>query len=345
MASIKDVARLAGVSLGTVSNVLNRPERVSPERRARVERAIEELGFVRSEPARQLRAGLSRTIAVVVLDVANPFFTDIIEGAEELAEQHDAQVVVCNSGGDPEREARHLDRLVQQQVLGILLSPVHEVVSAQLLAARRRHPPVVFVDRVPAAPGFASVAVDDVHGGALVGDLLSTTGHEHIAFAGGPMSLRQVVDRLHGLRSTFRGRRVDVVETPELTIRAGARVLDDLLARPARDRPTALFCANDLLAIGVLNACMRRRIAVPDELSVVGYDDIDFAETASVALTTVGQPGRRLGREAVELLLAEVGGVEAPAGSPRNLVFEPELVVRSSTRPSDVRLTAGPSAS
>ncbi|WP_372476559.1 substrate-binding domain-containing protein [Pseudonocardia terrae] len=113
-----------------------------------------------------------------------------------------------------------------------------------------------------------------------------------------------------------------------------------------------MFCANDLLAIGVLNACMRRRIAVPDELSVVGYDDIDFAETASVALTTVGQPGRRLGQEAVQLLLAEVGGAEGAEGadgtapgSPRNLVFRPELVVRSSTRAADVRLTAGPSAS
>lgn len=334
MASIKDVARLAGVSLGTVSNVLNRPERVSPQRRARVERAIADLGFVRSEPARQLRAGMSRTVAVVVLDVTNPFFGEIVEGAEEIAEQHDAQVVVCNSAGDPAREARHLDRLLQQQVLGILLSPVHEVASAQLLASRRLHPPVVFVDRVPAGPGFASVAVDDVRGGELVGELLSDTGHERIAFAGGPPSLRQVVDRLHGLRSSFRGRdRIRVLDVDDLSVRSGAAVLDQILAIPAGTRPTAVFCANDLLAIGVLNACVRRGIAVPDELSVVGYDDILFAETAGVALTTVAQPARRLGGEAARLLLDE-------DAQPRNPVFEPELVVRSSTRANTVGISS-----
>jgi len=329
MAGMKDVARLAGVSLGTVSNVLNSPERVSPERRARVERAIAELGFVRNESARQLRAGASRTIAVVVLDVGNPFFGAIIAGAEEVADSHGVQVVVCNSGGDPGREARHLDHLIQQQVLGILLSPVHEAVSAQQLAARRRHPPVVFVDRVPpAAPGFASVAVDDVRGGALVGELLSATGHEHVAFAGGPLELRQVLDRLLGLRSTFRGTRIDVVDSAELTIGAGEAVLDDLLARPAADRPTAVFCANDLLAIGVLNACTRRGVAVPAELSIVGYDDIDFAATAGVPLTTVAQPGHELGRRAARLLLAD-----ATEQQDANPVFTPELVVRASTRP------------
>ena len=325
---MKDVARLAGVSLGTVSNVLNWPERVSPERRARVERAIAELGFVRNESARQLRAGASRTIAIVVLDLSNPFFGAIIAGAEEVADGHDVQVVVCNSGGDPEREARHLDHLIQQQVLGILLSPVHEAVSAQQLAARRRHPPVVFVDRVPpATPGFASVAVDDVHGGALVGELLSSTGHDHVAFAGGPRELRQVLDRLLGLRSTFRGTRIDVVDSAELTSGAGEAVLDDLLAHPAADRPTAVFCANDLLAIGVLNACARRGVAVPDELSIVGYDDIDLAATAGVPLTTVAQPARGLGRAATRLLLADT--TEQGDANP---VFTPELVVRSSTR-------------
>lgn len=339
MASMKDVAQLAGVSLGTVSNVLNHPERVSRERRARVEKAIAELGFVRSETARQLRAGMSRTIAVVVLEVANPFFADIIEGAEEVAEQHDCQVVVCNSAGDPAREARHIDRLVRQQVQGILLSPVHETATAQLLASKRLHPPVVYVDRVPAGPGFASVAVDDVHGGELVGELLDSTGHQRIAFAGGPTTLRQVVDRLHGLRSAFRGReRIQVIDTPDLSIRSGPAVLDALMATPERQRPTAVFCANDLLAIGVLNACVRRGIAVPDELSVVGYDDISFAETASVALTTVAQPARRLGREATELLFA--------GGEPRGIVFEPELVRRSSTKgPRGIVAPAEPTGS
>lgn len=329
MSNIKDVARLAGVSLGTVSNVLNHPDRVSQELRERVEHAINELGFVRNEPARQLRAGQSRTIAVVVLDIANPFFADLIAGAEDVAAEQGAQVIVCNSDGDPAREAAHLQYLGQQRVLGILLSPIQEAVAAQLLAARRNSPPVVFVDRVPAGPGFASVSVDDVHGGALVGELFTAAGHERVTYIGGPHTLRQVSDRLHGLRSTFRGGEIDVVAAPELTIRAGAAALGELLARPADRRPQALFCANDLLAIGAVNAATRLGVSVPDDLTIVGYDDIDFAETAGVALTTVRQPARAIGRRAAELLLREV----TDGAAPTSLVFKPELVVRSSSLP------------
>ncbi|MGY0021312.1 LacI family DNA-binding transcriptional regulator [Streptomyces sp. cg35] len=329
MANIKDVARLAGVSLGTVSNVLNHPDRVSPELRARVETAIADLGFVRNEPARQLRAGHSRTFAVVVLDIANPFFAELIAGAEDVAVEHDAAVIVCNSAGDPERETAHLRHLGQQRVLGILLSPIQETAAAQLLAAQRSRPPVVFVDRVPTGPGFASVAVDDVRGGALVGELLTAAGHGRVTYIGGPPALRQVTDRLHGLRSTFRGHDIEAVHLDEMTIRAGARALNELLDRPADRRPQALFCANDLLAIGAVNAATRRGVSVPEELTIVGYDDIDFAETAGVALTTVRQPARAIGRRAAELLLQQVADPQAERA---NVVFQPELVIRSSSR-------------
>ncbi|NEB75811.1 LacI family transcriptional regulator [Streptomyces sp. SID14478] len=331
MANIKDVARLAGVSLGTVSNVLNHPDRVGPELKARVESAIAELGFVRSEPARQLRAGQSRTIAVVVLDIANPFFAELIAGAEDVAAAHDAAVIVCNSAGDPARETAHLRHLGQQRVLGVLLSPIQETAAAQLLAAQRSRPPVVFVDRVPTGPGFASVSVDDVHGGALVGELLAAAGHQRVTYVAGPAALRQVTDRLHGLRATFRGHEIDVVHVEEMTIRAGARALGELYARPADRRPQALFCANDLLAIGAVNAAMRLGIAVPQELAIVGYDDIDFAETAGVALTTVRQPAREIGRRAAQLLLEEVAD---PTAERPTVVFRPELVTRTSSGPA-----------
>ena len=327
MATVKEVARRAGVSLGTVSNVLNRPEVVSEALRTRVQQAIDELGFVRNESARQLRAGVSRTIAMVVLDVANPFFTDVIAGAEELAESHDALVVMCNSANSAEREARHLHRLDQQRVLGVLLTPVHETPSTALQEVRAHGTPLVLVDRVAATAEHPSVAVDDVLGGRLAGEHLLGAGHRDVAFVGVPPGLRQVDERLHGVRLALGAAgAVQEVRSNGMSVRAGSQAAAQLLAQPARERPTAVFCANDLLALGVLNECVRRGLRVPDDLAIIGYDDIGFAATASVPLTSVRQPRQLLGRTAVELLLAQVEGRPA-----QQVVFDPELVVRRST--------------
>jgi LacI family transcriptional regulator len=328
MATVKEVAQRAGVSLGTVSNVLNRPEVVSDALRTRVQDAIAELGFVRNESARQLRAGVSRTIAMVVLDVANPFFTDVIAGAEELAERHDALVVMCNSSNSADREARHLRRLDQQRVLGVLLTPVRDAPSAALTEVRDHGTPVVLVDRGAAGVAAqASVAVDDVLGGRLAGEHLVGAGHRTIAYVGVAAPLRQVQDRLRGVREAVGAAGVvQVVDATAMSVRAGSQAAAQILAGPVQDRPTAVFCANDLLALGVLNECVRRGVRVPEELAVVGYDDIGFAATATVPLTSVRQPRELLGRTAVELLLAQVEGRPA-----QQVVFEPELVVRRST--------------
>lgn len=327
MATVKEVARRAGVSLGTVSNVLNRPEVVSEALRTRVQEAIAELGFVRNESARQLRAGVSRTVAMVVLDVANPFFTDVIAAAEDVAEVHDALVVLCNSANSADREARHLRRLDQQRVLGVLLTPVHDAPSAALTEIRDHGTPVVLVDRGAGAGGPSSVAVDDVLGGRLAGEHLVGTGHRRIAYVGVTTALRQVQERLRGVREAVGAAGdVEVVDASGLSVRAGSQAAAQFLSRPPAERPTAVFCANDLLALGVLNECVRRGVRVPDELAVVGYDDIGFAATASVPLTSVRQPRELLGRTAVELLLAHVEGRPA-----QQVVFEPELVVRRST--------------
>ncbi|MGQ7294885.1 LacI family DNA-binding transcriptional regulator [Quadrisphaera sp. KR29] len=336
---IKDVAREAGVSVGTVSNVLNRPDSVSPAKRALVEAAVERLGYVRNESARQLRAGSSRTIALVVLDVANPFFADVIAGAEEAAEAVGALVVVSNSGGRAEREARHLARLEAQRVMGVLLSPVRDSGNAAAEELERRGTPVVLVDRVAEWATTPSVAVDDVRGGQMAGEHLLERGHRVIAFVGGPDHLGQVRDRLSGLRAAaLGGARVEVVPSDDMSVRAGsaaAAALFDRWPDPAR-RPTAVFCANDLLALGVLNECVRRGVRVPEELALVGYDDIGYAGTAAVPLTSVRQPRELLGRTAVELLLDVVEGSddEGVVGPVRHVQFTPELVVRESTRAS-----------
>jgi LacI family transcriptional regulator len=330
---IRDVAAAAGVSVGTVSNVLNRPQAVAPATRARVEQAIAALGFVRNEPARQLRAGRSRTFGLVVLDVANPFFTDVARGVEEAVAAEGLAVILCDSAERADREHRYLDLLEEQRVQGVLITPV-EGVGTRLRQLRQRGTPVVLVDRWASTRSFCSVSVDDVAGGGLAGAHLAGQGHRRIAFVGGPFRFKQVADRHEGARQALASAGLPepalvLVETPALNVASGRAAGARIAELPAGRRPTAAFCANDLLALGVLQEMTRRQLRVPQDLAIVGYDDIDFAAAAAVPLSSVRQPRGELGRAAAELLIEESSG--DPRHRHRQLVFQPELAVRASS--------------
>lgn len=329
--SVKDVAALAGVSVGTVSNVLNRPDKVAPSTVERVQSAIDRLGFVRNDAARQLRAGRSRSIGLVVLDVRNPFFTDVARGAERRAADADLSILLGNSDDDPAREAGYLDLFEQQRVHGVLITPVEDV-SERLDRLRTRGIPAVLVDRMSEGEEFSSVSVDDVSGGYLAVHHLIDTGRRRIAFVGGPGTVQQVADRLEGARRAVAEHpdaSLEVVETAALTVLEGRAAGERLRSRQLADRPDAIFAANDLLAVGVLQALvMLGSIVVPDDIAIIGYDDIDFSAATVVPLSSIRQPSELIGRRAVELLLAEVDGAE----SREQVVFQPELVVRDSTR-------------
>jgi len=330
--SIKDVAGLAGVSVGTVSNVLNRPDIVSAPARERVQAAIAELGFIRHESARHLRAGRSRTIGLLVLDIANPFFTDVARGVEEVASAAGLAVILCNSDDRADKEAAHLAVLSEQRVQGVLLTPTAEL-SPAVEALRSRGTPVVLVDRWAATPEECAVAVDDELGGRLAAEHLLERGHRRIAFIGDPSRLPQVQERRAGVRAALReatgGDEALTVVTPTaLTVAGGREAAAEIVGLPSGRRPTAAICANDLLALGVLQEMVRHRVRVPDEFAIVGYDDIDFAAAAAVPLTSVRKPRYELGRRAAELLLSEAGGDGHQHQQP---VFEPTLVVRESS--------------
>ncbi|MDQ1512752.1 MAG: LacI family transcriptional regulator [Microbacteriaceae bacterium] len=330
-AGIREVADRAGVSVGTVSNVLNTPGKVAAATAERVLAAIEELGFVRNDAARQLRAGSSRSIGLLVLDVRNPFFTDVARGAEERAVEADLSVLLANSDERPERESAHLDLFEEQRVRGILITPVGEV-GGRLAQLRRRGIPAVLVDRLDTTGDFSSVSVDDVAGGRLALQHLLDTGRRRILFIGGPADLRQVRDRLQGAREAVESvpdARLDVLPIDGLTmtegVQAGRRILDLDLDH----RPDAVFAANDLVALGVLQGVgILGGLRVPEQIAIVGYDDIDFAAAAAVPITSIRQPRGRIGAEALELLLEEIAGTEEH----RRIVFQPELVVRESSR-------------
>jgi LacI family transcriptional regulator len=332
VASVKDVAAMAGVSLGTVSNVLNRPDRVSTPTRTRVEDAMEALGFVRNESARQLRVGHSSTLAYVMLDATNPFFTDVARGMEGVAEAAGLSLFLCNSDQRVERERTYLTRLEQQRVQGVLITP-SDATSSLLSELPRRGTPLVIVDRTRSGDTHCTVAVDDELGGRLAVEHLVELGHERVAFVGGPAHLGQVRDRLQGARTAWSEAGLDpaglsVLDTDGLTVVEGSRAAQRIAGTSRRTRATAAFCANDLLALGVLQGCLGLGWRVPEDLAVVGYDDIDFAAAAAVPLTSVRQPRRELGRRAAELLLDETSN---PEHRHQQVCFTPELVARAST--------------
>ena len=338
---MKDVAALAQVSLGTVSNVINSPELVSDTTRERVVSAISKLGWVPNESARQLRAGRSRTLGVVVMDIANPFFTDLVLGAEDYVDERGYSVLVSNSAQEPGREHNHLQLLEQQRVGGVLLAPIWGL-SDQVRQLRRRGIPVVLLDRAGDATDLCSVSVDDVEGGRLAVQHLLDQGHTHIALVGGPGDLQQVRDRRLGAelaRSQHGNAQLLVISTPNLDAASGVAAAGELAALPAVERPTAVFAANDLLAIGLLQGLVTSGLRVPEDVALLGYDDISFAASAAVPLSSVRQPSRDIGRRAAELLLAEIAAAEQDEPHEHEAVrFQPELVVR---RSSIRRLSAG----
>ncbi|MEV3987996.1 LacI family DNA-binding transcriptional regulator [Streptomyces sp. NPDC049837] len=332
MVGIKDVAQHAGVSVGTVSNVINRPETVAEATRERVHAAIELLGYVRSESARQLRAGRSRIIALLVLDMANPFFVDLATGAERAARQAGLGVMLCNSAQDPAEEAEYLGLFAEQRVRGVLVTPADP--GGDTLRAFGRHGiPYVLVDRTAAGEETCSVSVDDVEGGALAVRHLLEGGHRSLVYVGGPEHLPQVQDRCAGALGAL----AEAGLPAEALTRVGTERLDVAAGRDAgarllgmSPRPTAVFCANDLLALGVLQTLFAAGVSVPADIALVGYDDIEFAAAAAVPLTSVRQPAHRMGRMAAELLIEETGH-QAAHHAHQRIVLRPELVVRASS--------------
>lgn len=331
--SIRDVAALAGVSITTVSNVLNRPEVVSRKAAQRVESAIESLGYVPNVAARQLRAGRSSVIGLAVINITNPFFAEVALGAEEAAETSGYSVFVGNSYDSLDRETRYLDRFDRQRLDGVLLAPVSDELGALERFAKRRVP-VVLVDRVDPSGRHASVSVDDVLGGQLAAAHLLEGGARRLMFVGGPTHMAQMRERLEGCRieAERAGVELSVIDDGALSVRLGLEIGRRIAAMPRGTRPDGIVGGNDEVALGIMHSLIDAGIEVPSEVSIVGYDDIDFAAASTVSLTSIRQPSREIGRQAAELMLAALGGEDL---SDRSVRFDPELVARKSSRPVD----------
>ncbi len=302
-ARIQDVAEAAGVSVSTVSNVFNRPDRVKPETAARVRMIVADLDYVPHTGAAGLRSGRASTLGLVLPDVANSFYSRIARGAAEAAYEHGFSLTLCDSGDDPEREQRYLSMLVEQRAVGVVVVPL-TADPGRLAQLRRRGIPLVLADRSSQAEDGCSVSVDDVAGGLLAVRHLLSGDARDVLVVNGRLDIRQCADRYQGARQAVRARRgsrLRQITVEQMTVASGADI-----ARALAEVPDAVFCANDFLAVGLCRGFAERGVRVPEDVRVVGYGDLDAASFAAIPLTTIRQPVEDLGRAAVDMLLDEV---------------------------------------
>ena len=330
--TMEDVARRAGVSRGTVSNVLNRPSVVSEVTRERVRVAIAELGFVRNHVARSLVVGRANTIGFVIVDLANSYFLDIVRGSEQVADRDAVRLLLANSDVDLTKQDSYLDLFEESRVSGILLAPLDGPMD-HAERIRRRKLPVVYVNWPGVEGESCGVVVDEELGGGLAARHVIDAGCRNLLFVGGPLSLAAVEGRLRGVEravaETNGAVNLQVWETDRITVPAGLSVGSRIAALPPRERPDALVAASDAVAAGAVQALLYEGVKVPDDLLVIGYDNNHFASDHVVPISTISQPGDEMGKIATAMLLEEIN--RDPEHEHRTVVLEPRLIPRTST--------------
>ncbi|MBN1873588.1 MAG: LacI family DNA-binding transcriptional regulator [Anaerolineae bacterium] len=326
--TIKDVARAAGVSRQTVSRAINDRGEISEETRDRVLSIAKEMGYRPSSIARGLATQRTGTLGLVVPDVANPFFADVAQGAEHAAYAEGYSVFLCNTNEDPQRELAVLQSLEEKRVDGVVLCS-SRLEENELREALTHQTAVVLLNRWLGDSNVGTVLIDDEYGGRLATEHLLQTGHHMVGFLAGPPASRSGRRRAKGYRAAMiRAGSGD----PEAWIlhciptveggRIAARQF--LTAYPQVD---AFFCYNDLVAVGALKASLELGRSIPDELAIIGFDDIPLAALVTPALTTCHVPRYELGRQAMQLLLDRIDGCTDMC---RELLVQPELIIRDS---------------
>jgi LacI family transcriptional regulator len=333
MPTIKEVAARAGVSVGTVSNVLSGVPTVQRDLRARVQRAIKVLGYRPNLIARSLKQQRTNTLGIVVSDITNPFFPELIRGAEETALAKGFLLLTCNTDDQLEREKQILDMLEQRRIDGLLLVPaIRKSSNAHIARFVQSGIPVVCLDRAPEGIDVDSVTVDNEGGAkACVAHLISR-GHRRIAILAGRRTMYITSERLAGYKTALAeagiGFDKQLVLEGDFHRRSAYLLSRSVLSTP--DRPTAVFSSNFLMTEGLLQAAEELRLKIPRDLSVATFDEPEIADVFHPRLTAVSQPARRIGEEGTRLLLERIENKERrPA---RHIVLPTELHILESTR-------------
>ncbi|EOX4339453.1 substrate-binding domain-containing protein [Vibrio cholerae] len=331
MATMKDIARLAGVSTSTVSHVINKSRFVSDEIAERVNNAAQQLNYAPSALARSLKMNRTKTIGMLVTTSTNPFFGEVVKGVERSCYHQGYNLILCNTEGDNQRMKASINTLLQKRVDGLLL--MCSTLEGERLDVFDRYPdiPIVVMDWGPIL--FASDKIQDnsLQGGYMAAKHLIECGHKEIGCITGPLIRHQAQMRYEGYKRALAEAGIamnpDWIVESDFECEGGYQAFEKLYERGKL--PSALFVSNDMMAMGVIQAASQRGLRIPDDLSLIGYDDVHIAKFMTPALTTIHQPKYRLGKAAVDTLLYRL---ENPDTTAQVVQLEPTLVVRNSVR-------------
>lgn len=330
--TIQDVAAHAGVSAMTVSRVINQPTRVAPATRARVEHAIHELGFVPNALARSLLHGRTHTVALLVTDISNPFFTQVVCGVEAVAQRNGYTVIFGNSDESFEKERHYIQALVGRRIDGVVISAVGNGSRPVLDMLTRHRIPFVLLDRAVADVHADTVVGDSVGGARILTEHLIRLGHRRIALVNGPPDVPTARDRRRGYEEALRAHGIALhpalVQVGDFKRAGGYQAAQQLLALPPEQQPTAIFADNNFHAIGVIEALRAARLTVPEDIAVACFDDLELSSALDPFLTVMAQPARTFGTIAMQFLLERLD--PSYVSPPRNVVLPPALIVRVS---------------
>jgi LacI family transcriptional regulator len=307
VATIKDVAKQAGVSTATVSRVLNGDPRVTPAYREAVLEAVTALNYRRDRIARNLRVRRSQIIGLIISDIQNPFFTSVVRGVEDVAYENDYTLLLCNSDEDNHKERLYLDIMISERTAGVIISPASQIdnYSKAVLDAGI---PVVAVDRRMLDLDVDTVVVDNLEGTYQAVKHLVSLGHKRIAFIGGPLQVTTAQERRHGYLRALKEHGIlpdpALIKVSDYKLVGGYRAAREVL--DLGEPPTALFAANNLTTLGALNCIHEKGLRIPQDVAVVGFDDMPWAASLDPPLTAVAQPTYELGRMAADLLLQRI---------------------------------------
>jgi DNA-binding LacI/PurR family transcriptional regulator len=327
--TINDVAERAQVSRSTVSRVLNNQRYVAPDVRDRVLDAMNSLGYQPNRAARRLRANQSDLLGLIIPDIQNALFLSLVRAVEDLAYAHQMNVILCNTDDNPEKQKTYLSVMQAQQAAGLIVVPTHAKDAAMLAPVRDAGIPIVLVDREIHGLEADTVIVDNVRGAHMAISHLIALKYQRIAILAGPQSLTPGRERLQGYNNALYEAGLepdrDLVKIGTFKVESGRDLTHELMDSP--NPPDAIFASNNLMALGCLRALHERRVRIPDDVALVGFDDMPWAEDLNPPLTAVAQPSYELGNQALELLIKRMRNPDAPY---RKVILQPRLIVRKS---------------